>query len=89
MISKSLLRLIKSLEGRKSRLREGLFLAEGGKLVRELMPSFALSQVVCLEGWAERNAALLPPGVTPVIVSPEELRRASLQQHPQEVIALF
>ncbi|MCD8284676.1 MAG: RNA methyltransferase, partial [Prevotellaceae bacterium] len=89
MISKSLVRTIKSLEGRKSRLSSGLFLAEGGKLVGELLPSFALSQVVCLEGWAERNAALLPPGVTPVIVSPEELRRASLQQHPQEVIAIF
>ncbi|MCD8303817.1 MAG: RNA methyltransferase [Prevotellaceae bacterium] len=89
MISKSLVRTIKSLEGRKCRLKEGLFLAEGGKLVGELMPSFTLHRVICLEGWAERNAALLPPGVTPVIVSPEELRRASLQQHPQEVIAIF
>ncbi|MCD8266303.1 MAG: RNA methyltransferase [Prevotellaceae bacterium] len=89
MISKSLLRAIKSLEGRKSRLREGLFLAEGPKLVRELMPSFTLRCAVCLQEWAERNAALLSPDVTPVIVSPEELTRVSLQQHPQEVIAIF
>ncbi len=89
MISKSLIRTIKSLEGRKARHSQGLFLAEGPKLVAELMPSFALRSIVCLQGWADRNAALLPPDVTPIIVSPQELTRASLQQHPQEVIAIY
>ncbi len=89
MIEKRLLKKIKSLDRRRCRQREGVFLAEGPKLVGELLGAFRLAHVVCVGEWAERHAASLPQVVPVSVVSEDELARISLLQHPQEVLALF
>lgn len=105
MISKNKIKYIHSLELKKKRREEGVFVAEGPKLVGDLLGSF---QCVFLAGtgdwWAKQagKPADIPLNHESVarssfrglagetaVVTPEELSRASLQQHPQEVLALF
>ncbi len=89
MISKNRIKQIKSLELKKFRKREGLFVAEGHKLVGELLSAFELCYVAATEEWFANWGKLIKDNVDCDIVSIEELKRASLQQHPQDVLALF
>jgi len=89
MISKNRIKLIHSLEQKKYRKREGLFVAEGPKLVGELLPVLKLSYCAALPVWLDEHQKELPDTAEIDIATLAELQRASLQQHPQEVIALF
>ncbi len=86
LLSKPTIKLIHSLDTRKGRRKEGLFVAEGPKLVGELLGSFELERLIATSAW--RPSATVDESRIE-IVSEEELRRASLQQSPQQVIALF
>ena len=87
MLSKATLKLIRSLNTRKGRRKEGLFVAEGPKLVGELLGRFNCVRVIATEAWEESVA--LEKDVIVDWVSEDDLQRASLQQTPQQVIALF
>ena len=63
--------------------REGLFVAEGIKVVGDLLKRYTPEAVFSTLQWQA------PEGVTPQIVTEEELQRLSFQQHPQQVLALF
>ena len=89
MLSKSKIKLIKSLERRKFRDKEGLFVAEGPKVVGELMMRWTPTYVATLPRWAENHSELLAQVAECDIVSDEILRRCSLQSSPQDVLALF
>ncbi|MCD8301488.1 MAG: RNA methyltransferase [Prevotellaceae bacterium] len=89
MISKRQLKTIKSLDSRKGRLQEGLFVAEGPKLVDELLSSFSLRYVAASEEWLQAAASRIPPQAICETVTKEELARISLLRHPQDVVALF
>lgn len=88
MLSKARIKQIHSLDQKKFRRQEGLFVAEGHKLVGELLlAGHAPAHVFHTQSWC------MPDGVSlscPVdLVSDSELRTASLLQHPQQVLALF
>ena len=83
MISKNQIKLIKSLEQKKFRRREGLFVAEGPKVVGDLMKRWKPVAVYATEDYCPT----LPVSVERI--SDDELRRASFLQHPQQVVALF
>ena len=89
MISKAKLKLIHSLERRKRRQEESLFVAEGPRLLDELLPLMQPVFVAALPAWLESNSHRLSPDVETCIVTPDELHRASLMQAPQQVVALF
>ena len=94
MLSKAQIRLIRSLDSRKGRLATGLFLAEGPKLVSELIGKLQCIYLLVSTEWAEANAALfasLKAGsrVEADCVKASEFERASLLQTPQGVMALF
>ena len=93
MISKNKIKLIRSLELKKYRKESRLFVAEGHKLVEDLLPAFECAYLAASEEWLDKHKALTgnlrAKGTEVTGVSPEELRRASLQQHPQDVLALF
>ena len=84
MISKNLIKLIKSLEQKKFRLREKLFVAEGPKVVGDIMVSKRPQRLIATRQWYEKHQI-----EEDVLVAEEELRKVSFLQHPQEVIALF
>lgn len=89
MLSKNKIRLVRSLELRKHRLEEGLFVAEGPKLVGELLATMAPRYVAALPQWAEANILCLPATAELDIIDPSELQRISFLRTPQQVLALF
>lgn len=78
MISKSTEKLIRSLEHKKYRMQHGLFVAEGRKTVLDLMRRYEPVRVFSTRADDEAET-----------VTAEELRRLSLLQHPQDMLALF
>ncbi len=91
MISKSLQKLIRSLEQKKARQREQLFVAEGPKVVGDLMALTPPRTIVATAQWLRQNAEAVAAlaGTQLVEAGEEELRKASFLQHPQQVMALF
>lgn len=87
MLSKAKLKYIRSLELKKNRRAEGVFVAEGPKVVGDMLPYFPCRLLVATEGWHAAH----PEAVADekVIVTDDELTRASFLKTPQEVMALF
>lgn len=89
MISKARIKWIKSLEMRKYRVLHNAFVAEGPKLVGELLPYSAPLYVAATKEWLADNARLLGKAKEVDEVSREELERASLLRTPQSVLAVM
>ena len=84
MISKNLIKLIKSLELKKYRKREKLFVAEGPKVVGDLMALIAPQRIIATSEWYKEKKIS-----EDVVVTEDEIRKVSFLQHPQDVLALF
>lgn len=87
MISKNQIKFIGSLSQKKFRDENGMFIAEGTKLVLDLMPAFECVNAFATEDWKARNAAHDISGF--VTATEEELRKISNQKSPQGVLAVF
>lgn len=83
MISKNQVKYIHQLEQKKYRKREGLFVAEGTKVVGDLLKYHKPEALFATDEWEA------PDGISYTIVTEEELRRISFLQHPQQVLGLF
>jgi TrmH family RNA methyltransferase len=79
MQSKNQLKLVRSLELKKNRKKEGLFVAEGPKVVGDLLRAGYRAHL--LFSTTERPNAIQ--------ITDDELRKLSFLQHPQEVLAVF
>jgi TrmH family RNA methyltransferase len=90
MISRSRLKYIQSLGQKKFRDEEGLFIAEGPKIVKEFLQerTFAIKELYATEEWFDDNGSL-PPNIEPVRVSEIELERMSQLKTPNQVIAVI
>lgn len=89
MISRARIKWIKSLEMRKHRQQHNAFVAEGPKLVGELLPYSAPLYVAATKEWLNQNRHLLGDAKEVDEVSQEELERASLLRTPQSVLAVM
>jgi len=80
MISKNKIKTIRQLEMKKFRRREGCFVAEGPKVVGDLIRyGFRPCQIFSTtQEWADAQ-----------LVTEDELRKLSFLQHPQQVLAVF
>lgn len=88
MLSKATLKLISSLEQKKYRKESGLFVAEGGKCVNDLIAcGVKAEKILATEEWLATHS--LEGGLQATIVSEEELKRASFLRTPQGVLALL
>src|SRR5574344_116221 len=87
MIGKNTIKWIKSLEMKKNRKREGLFVAEGPKVVGDLISRFRLHTVFATREW--QGGEKMEAHVAYHLVEDDELRRLSFLQHPQQVMAVF
>ena len=87
MISKNKIKYIRSLELKKNRNKEGKFVAEGHKVVDDLLVLQPADLIVATgEGLKGKHF----PAQTEVIeVTEEELKKVSFLQHPQQVLAVF
>lgn len=91
MISKNQIKYIHQLELKKFRKQEGLFIAEGHKVVGDLLRAgFKPRQIFAVQDWITDNSSQLSVLYSQLSeVNLEELTRLSLLQHPQQVLALF
>lgn len=87
MLSKNQIKFVRSLQTKKGRLKEGLFLAESPKVVSDLMQVMTPRHIFATSDWQE--ASRHKAGCEVTTVTCEELRKISSLQHPQGVLAVF
>ena len=84
-ISKNQIKLITSLQQKKYRVKEGLFVVEGIKVVAEFLKSnFELESVFCTQDVLEKYQKY-----NPTIVNEVELKKISSLKSPNKVLTLF
>jgi len=89
MLSKNKQKLIRSLDRKKNRDAEGLILAEGPKLVTELLAHFRCRLLVGEPAVLSKVPSEANAVDERVEGTAEELARVSLQRAPQGVLAVF
>lgn len=89
MISKNKAKYIGSLGLRKNRNSNKVFVAEGPKVVGDLLPLLDVVSVVATRPWLDENINMLVGNVEIVEVNEDELRKISFMRHPQQVLAVF
>ncbi len=90
MLSKNRIKYIRSLALKKRRTEDHVFVAEGPRLVGELVPAFTARYIAATQEWANANSSLLQRlAVQPEIVTDDELRKVSSLETPQQVLAIF
>lgn len=86
-LSKNRIKYIRSLELKKNRKADKVFLAEGPKLVGDLLGHFNCRFLIATTEWLSMHEYSSVKDITEV--SEEELARASLLKTPQQVLAVF
>lgn len=91
MITKAQLQHIRSLQQGKFRELHGEFIAEGCKLIDELLHSSYTPMRLCAvkEWWEENDEQLITSKVERIEVSPAELERISALSTPNRVLGVF
>lgn len=93
MFSKSTAKYIQSLQHKKFRDEEGVFFAEGPKLVNELLADgvFACRNVYALPDWVKTVSPHIRPGLAEKLVPVKdfELEKISALSKPNQVLAVF
>ena len=87
MISKNKIKYIRSLELKKNRNKEGKFVAEGFKVVDDLLALQPADLIVATQEWLHGKHFAAQTEV--IEVTEEELKKVSFLQHPQQVLAVF
>lgn len=87
MVSKNKLKYIRSLDLKKQRNEDGVFLAEGNKLVADLLYIFDSELIIAKPSWMATQGNI--PAKELLIAGDEDIRKASLLKNPQDVIAVF
>lgn len=95
MISKSLIQLIRSLKYKKFRELNRLFIAEGEKIINDLITAsddissvFEIHSILAITGWSDNNKLLPGKGYDFYKITEDELKRISLLTTPNKVLAL-
>ena len=87
MISKNKIKQIKSLDQKKFRDETNLFVAEGTKLVLDLLTVFDCTILVATHRWLDENKSV--KAFELIEVDENELSKISNQKSPQGVLAVF
>lgn len=86
-LSKAKIKLIRSLEQKKHRKEHQLFVAEGPKLIDELIGHFTCELILATPNWIKNHSNYTANEI--ITVTEQELYKASTLKTPQQVIALF
>lgn len=86
-IPKNVVKLVSSLKLKKYRDEHSLFVAEGSKLVSDLLKCFSAKILVSTDDWLKEN---MPSAErTIVVASPDEIKPVSQLSTPSPVLAVF
>jgi TrmH family RNA methyltransferase len=89
MISKAEIAFIKNLKDKKERLREGLFICEGTKMVAELLKSnFVIKSIYHTSAWRDNEVFTSKKKIETKEISESDLDKISALTTPNEVLAL-
>ena len=90
MISKNQQKYISSLELKKNRKKDNVFVAEGFKIVNELLQAgYHAKMIVACEEWMSQHLTPITHPPLLITVTEDELRKTSFLQHPQQVLGVF
>ena len=87
MLSKNKIKWIHSLEQKKFRKETGCFLAEGNKLVADMLPYFECEFLLSESSWLATQGDIRVK--EHVMAGEGDIQRASLLKTPQNVLAVF
>ena len=87
MISKAKIRYIRSLGLKKNRMVERLFVAEGPKVVEELLRVLSPRILLATDSWAPVNTAFNASEL--ISITDDELCKVSFLRTPQQVLGVF
>lgn len=87
MLTKNQIKLIKSLQTKKHRVKNGLFVAERAKVVEEILESdFVIKMIVAEASWLQNNK--VPESCEVFEVNEQTMKKVSSFISPPEVIAV-
>lgn len=87
MISKNKIKYIRSLELKKNRISERIFVAEGNKLVADMLPFYTCKLLLAKPNWMATQGDT--PAEELLVAEEDDIRKASFLKNPQDVLALF
>jgi TrmH family RNA methyltransferase len=87
MLGKNKIKFIRSLENKKQRAESGLFVAEGNKLVADILPFFECELLAAKSSWMATQGDIKAKEL--LAIDEEDIKKASLLKTPQDVIAVF
>jgi RNA methyltransferase, TrmH family len=89
MLGKSKTKYIQSLGQKKARDEEGLFIAEGPRIVAELLAEnrTPVREIYALQSWTDEHASITN-GIAITVITEDELGRISQLSTPNQVVAL-
>lgn len=89
MITANQRKHIQSLRQKKFRDLHGVFVAEGDKIVRDVLSGKLEVVMACgVPEWMEANRHKLHPDTIPLVVTPKELGRISHMRSPNQALAI-
>jgi len=86
MLSKNKIKLINSLSLKKNRDEEGLFIAEGEKIIKELIDAhFDITTIICSDKLSERYTS---SNYETIIATDAEMKKISSLKTPSQIMAI-
>jgi len=87
MISKNKIKFIRSLEKKKFRNESSCFLAEGNKLVADILPFFECECLIAKTSWLAMQGDVRAKEL--IVAEEDDIEKVSLLKTPQDVLAVF
>ncbi|MDR2773367.1 MAG: RNA methyltransferase [Tannerella sp.] len=87
MLSKAKIKELRSLELKKIRDEQGLFVAEGNKLVADMLRTFDCEWLAARTSWLATQGDI--PAKELVLAEEGDIRKVSFMKTPQDVVAVF
>lgn len=87
MLSKNKIKFIHSLELKKNRFSEQVFVAEGNKLVSDMIRCYSCKLLIAKPDWINDNRDIEAEEV--IIAENDEIQKVSFLKTPQDVLAVF
>ena len=87
MLSKNKIKYIHSLEQKKHRSKEQAFVAEGNKLVSDMLPHYSCPLLIAKPCWMATQGDITTDEL--IVAKDEDIRKVSLLKSPQDVLAVF
>ena len=90
MLSKNKIKFIQSLQRKKQRKAEGLFLLEGDKMANEALQQAEVEHIYALEDWIETHKTTIRSKNIPFeIITERELKAISVLKTPNKVLLIM